>query len=174
MRYFYILCALLLFVSCAKKAVIQENKLTDENVSIVATENKDEERPAEEVDEILKGNDIKESGISEPDTYTGSFEITMSGYKGEIFIGIKDGSFYGTIKFYNWGNGTPQPLKNLRVNEDKIYFVRSITTKEELVKYGGTAFFTQEFYGFISKDKKIIRGYYRYAGMQDNWQAVRK
>ena len=98
----------------------------------------------------------------------------MSGYKGEIFIGVKDGVFYGTIKFYNWGNGAPQPLKNLKVNEDRVYFIRSITTKEEIVKYGGTDRFTQEFYGIFSKDRKIIRGYYRYAGTQDSWEAVKK
>jgi len=125
-------------------------------------------------EEIVKGNSVKESGIKDPENHIGEFTVAMSGYRGEIFLGISDGVFYGTIKFYNWGNGTPQPLKNLKVNEDRIYFVRSILTREELVRYGGTATFVQEFYGIFSKDGKIIRGYYRYTGTQDSWEAIRK
>jgi len=122
---------------------------------------------------ILRGNSVAESGIKDPENYTGTYRVSMSGYRGEIFIGISDGMFYGTIKFYNWGNGIPQPLKNLKVNEEKIYFVRSITSKEDVEKYGGTAMFSQEFYGIFSKDGKIVRGYYRYAGTQDSWEARR-
>lgn len=129
---------------------------------------------AEGKTEIIKGNSVTGSGITDVVNHSGTFDIKMGDYKGEIFIGIADGSFYGTILFYNWGNGTPQPLKNLKVNEDRIYFIRSITSREEIDKYGGTATFTQEFYGIFSKDKKIIRGYYRYAGTQDSWEAVKR
>jgi len=124
--------------------------------------------------EIIKGNSIKDSGITDTENHTGTFEVKMGAYKGEVFIGVADNAFYGTILFYNWGNGTPQPLKNLKVNEDRIYFIRSLTTREEIEKYGGTAAFKQEFYGIFSKDRKIIRGYYRYAGTQDSWEAVKK
>ncbi len=163
-----VLFFLLLFLSvygCAKKNIADN---TPGNISKYNT-------PGTEVqNEIIKGNSVKESGIADPQNHIGSFGISMSGYKGELFIGMADGMFYGTILFYNWGNGTPQPLKDLKVNEDRVYFVRSITTKEELEKYGGTAMFTQEFYGLYSKDRKIIRGYYKYAGTQDSWEAVRK
>ncbi|MBP9042075.1 MAG: hypothetical protein KBG49_01150 [Spirochaetes bacterium] len=174
MRYLYVIVSFLLLCSCAGRPLKDVAKHLNEENIIITEEKGEDEKALEKTTEIIKGNDINGSGISNPEYYTGSFEITMSGYKGEIFIGIKDGAFYGTIKFYNWGNGVPQPLKSLRVNEDKIYFIRSITTREELIKYGGTDFFTQEFYGIISKDRKIIRGYYRYAGTQDNWQAIRK
>lgn len=122
----------------------------------------------------IAGNTVKESGVSDINKKTGTFNVTMGTYKGELAIEVKNGRFYGTIKFYNWGNGTPQPLKNLRINNDRIYFIRSITTKEELELYGGTAFFTQEFYGIFSSDGSLIRGYYRYLGAQDNWEARRK
>lgn len=107
-------------------------------------------------------------------SHSGLYDIKVSGYKGEIFIGIADGKLYGTIKFFNWGNGVPQPLLNLRINDDKIYFRRVINTREDLIKYGGTAYFEQDFYGIFSQDKKIIKGYYKYFGTQDNWEAIKK
>ncbi len=167
--------ALVLFISlicfgCAKKNVTGEAggiTAQDEASGNIITHNNGDS-------EIVKGNSVKDSGITDTENHIGTFEVKMGDYKGEIFIGVADGTFYGTLLFYNWGNGTPQPLKNLKVNEDRIYFIRSITTREEIEKYGGTAVFTQEFYGIFSKDRKIIRGYYRYAGTQDSWEAVKK
>ena len=129
---------------------------------------------AAENDKILPGNSTDESGVKNIGTHSGSFDVKMSGYKGELFIGIAGGKFYGTIKFFNWGNGVPQPLHDLKITEDKIYFKRIIKTKEDLLKYGGTAFFEQDFYGIFTSDKKTIKGYYRYIGTQDNWEAVKK
>ncbi len=126
------------------------------------------------VNPLLPGNSIHESGISDIDSHSGEFNLSMSGYKGELFIGIANERFYGTIKFFNWGNGVPQPLTDLKVTEDKIYFKRVIKTKEDLIKYGGTAYFEQDFYGIFTTDKKTIKGYYRYIGTQDNWEAVKK
>lgn len=166
--YLIILIVLLSGSGCVKKNLSDEKSsgtsLGSTSGNITSAENKD----------IIKGNSVKESGIDDTENHIGLFSVTMSGYQGEIFIGVSDGMFYGTIKFSNWGNGTPQPLKELKVNEDRVYFVRSITSREEIEKYGGTAMFTQEFYGIYSKDRKIIRGYYRYAGTQDSWEAVKK
>lgn len=125
-------------------------------------------------DSILPGNSVNDSGIKDITNHVGLFDVSMSGYKGELFIGITDGKFYATIKFYNWGNGTPQPVTDLKVTDDKIYFKRVINTKEDLLKYGGTAFFEQDFYGIFTSDKKTIKGYYRYIGTQDNWEAIKK
>lgn len=160
-----VLVILLSSYGCATRKIVVEpvNKASQDSTSGNLNQN-----------EIIKGNDVKGSGIDDVENHIGLFDVTMSGYKGEIFIGVADGTFYGTIKFYNWGNGTPQPLKDLRVNEDRVYFIRSITTREELEKYGGTDTFTQEFYGIYSKDRKMIRGYYRYAGTQDSWEAIKK
>jgi hypothetical protein len=123
---------------------------------------------------VLPGNSVIDSGVTDISSHSGLFDMSMSGYKGELFIGIADGKFYGTVKFYNWGNGVPQPLTDLRISEDKIYFKRVIKTKEDLIKYGGTAFFEQDFHGIFTPDKKTIKGYYRYIGTQDNWQAKKK
>lgn len=127
-----------------------------------------------EADKILPGNSVNESGVKDISSHSGVFDVSMSGYKGELFIGIADGRFYATIKFFNWGNGTPQPVTDLKITEDKIYFKRIIKTKEDLIKYGGTAFFDQDFYGIFTADKKTIKGYYRYIGTQDNWEAIKK
>jgi hypothetical protein len=158
-----ILFIALLFTACGKslkenESLIDPVKNTTDNGTIL----------------ILPGNSIQESGIKDISLYSGKFNFTMSGYKGELFIGIANERFYGSIKFFNWGNGVPQPLTDLRVNEDKIYFKRVIKTKEDLIKYGGTAYFEQDFYGIFTADKKTIKGYYRYTGTQDNWEAVKK
>lgn len=172
-RLVLIVIVMILSSGCAKKSItgekgdIAQGNGSAENVTPPGKTGAEEKG-------IVKGNSVADSGINDVENHTGLFEVTMSGYRGEIFIGVADGVFYGTIKFFNWGNGVPQPLKDLRVNEEKVYFVRSITTREEIDKYGGTATFRQEFYGIFSKDKKLIGGYYRYAGTQDNWEAVKK
>lgn len=161
--FIYALSAVFMLTSCGKS--ISTTPVTSDKTNNTA-EIKNES--------ILPGNSVLDSGIDDLENHSGYFDVSMSGYKGELFIGISDGKFYGTIKFYNWGNGIPQPLKNLKVNEDKLYFQRSISTREELVKYGGTDFFIQDFYGIFTVDKKTIKGYYRYTGAQDNWQAIKK
>lgn len=157
-------------ICCAKKNLTDEAGTipSQDEASVNVEKNHNRESG------IVKGNSIKDSGVTDAENHTGTYDFKMGAYKGEIFIGVADGAFYGTILFHNWGNGIPQPLKNLKVNEDRIYFIRSLTTREEIDKYGGTAVFTQEFYGIFSKDRKIIRGYYRYAGTQDSWEAVKK
>ncbi len=158
-----ILTTLLLFISCTRL-------LRTDNTSTGTTGNSTNTV----TDQILPGNTIKDSGIKDIKNHSGQFDMSMSGYKGELFIGVADGRFYGTIKFYNWGNGVPQPLTDLKVTEDKIYFKRVIKTKEDLVRYGGTDFFEQDFYGLFTTDNKMIKGYYRYIGTQDNWEAIKK
>lgn len=143
--------------------------------SVIPSSDKDTNGAETTVTEQQKyGNSVSDSGIKDIVNHSGNFDVKMSGYKGELFIGIADNKFYGTIKFFNWGNGVPQPLINLKITDDKIYFKREIKTKEDLVKYGGTAFFEQEFYGIFTADKKMVKGYYRYLGTQDNWEAVKK
>ena len=173
MRKGLLLLALIMILSycgCTKKIITEEPG----NITSQDETSGNPVSGAGENTEIIKGNSVTESGITDAVSHSGTFDIKMGDYKGEIFIGIADGSFYGTILFYNWGNGTPQPLRNLKVNDDRIYFIRSITSREEIERYGGTATFTQEFYGIFSKDREIIRGYYRYAGTQDSWEAIKK
>jgi len=155
--------ALIILISCTKS--VRTNNVSPDaknNSTDIVSE------------KIVPGNSINESGIKDIKNHSGQFEMSMSGYKGELFIGVADGRFYGTVKFYNWGNGVPHPLTDLKVTEDKIYFKRVIKTKEDLIRYGGTAYFEQDFYGLFSSDSKMIKGYYRYTGTQDNWEAIKK
>ncbi len=167
-----IIMIIFLISACTKSVKNESISIIKENIK--STEEKDNSSATEEKETILPGNNVNESGINDMEHHVGNFDLSMSGFKGELFIGITDGKFYGTIKFFNWGNGTPQPLVNLKVTDEKIYFKRIIKTKEDLVKYGGTAYFEQDFYGIFTSDKKTIKGYYRYTGTQDNWQALKK
>jgi|GEM_PF-815445 len=118
-----------------------------------------------------KGNSTNGDGVKA--TFQGDFHFSMSGYKGVLSLKEADGKVSGTLKFNNWGNGVPQPLKKLSIKGDRIYFERSMQTREELSKYGGRAYFKQDFYGIFSSDFSNIKGYYRYLGAQDNWEAKR-
>ncbi len=119
------------------------------------------------------GNGKVSNGQSEVQKIEGHFNFRMAGYKGVLSIENKDGLLSGTIVFHNWGNGVPHPLRNFKVNGNRIYFKRSMQTREELQKYGGTTYFSQDFYGIFSDDFSKIKGYYRYLGAQDNWEAQR-
>ena len=168
--FIFITAAFLMLTLCTKS--VKTDAVSD--VAKTVPVETDNNIPETVTDNMQPGNNVVDSGIKDIQNHSGQFNLSMSGYKGEIFIGIADGRFYGTIKFFNWGNGVPQPLTDLRVTDDKIYFRRVIKTKEDLIKYGGTAYFEQDFYGIFTADKKTIRGYYRYIGTQDNWEAVKK
>lgn len=106
--------------------------------------------------------------------FLGTYRLNVTGFMGTLDIfKIKD-RFGGTISFDKWGYGKKQILKDVKINEGRIYFVRSLTTTEEMKKYNSTRFFTQKFYGSYSKDGKYIKGYYRDAGTQHSWKASKK
>ncbi|MCP4131777.1 MAG: hypothetical protein GY754_12430 [bacterium] len=125
------------------------------------------------------GNKINDETKTTPSVVTknkfaGTYSYIQTGFTGTLVIGIKDNAYYGTLKFNNWGKGIPQPLKEFRITESKIYFVRSIRTQEELKKYGGTRTFTQQYYGAFTPDGLKISGYYLYSGSETKWKAKRK
>ena len=102
---------------------------------------------------------------------SGDYAIKISNFKGVFVIKEVDGQRVGYIKFNGWGTGKFQMVKDLRINGDDIYFVRSITTNDELKKYGGTRFFTHKYYGKFSKDRMVLKGYFRDGASQTNWVA---
>jgi hypothetical protein len=108
-----------------------------------------------------------------PLAYTGSFRLSVSGFTGSLVLGYADGVYTGTIRFDGWGNNTPQPLKELRINNGKIYFVRSVTSADEMKKYGATRFFSQTYRGDFSPDGKKIKGEYNESGTESRWEASR-
>ena len=64
--------------------------------------------------------------------------------------------------------------KDLRINNNKLYFIRSITGSEELKKYGGSRYFIQKFYGEFLLNGAEIRGYYVDTGTESQWRAAKK
>lgn len=162
--YILITASTIMFLSC--KTAVKSDSITGEiqKDQVIAGSESDKKQ------EIKAGNPESK----ETEDVAGMYMLTMSGYRGELLLENTDGKLSGMIKFYNWGNGTPQPLTDLRISDNKIYFKRVINTKEDLIRYGGTAFFEQDFYGIFSADKKKIKGYYRYAGTQDGWKADKK
>ncbi len=161
-----ILATTIMLISCAKAVKTSFSTASTEGLKDSTADKMETAKEPE--------SENKDPGLKDIQAHTGVFELTMSGYKGEMIIEYSEEKLSGTIKFFNWGNGTPQPLTDLRITENKIYFKRIIRTKEDLVNYGGTAYFEQDFYGIFSEDKKKIKGYYRYAGTQDGWKADKK
>jgi len=103
---------------------------------------------------------------------SGAYKIIIAeGFTGRLVLKIDKGSFTGTIQFDNWGNGLPEPLKDIRINREKIYFIRSIQTQEELKKFGSTRFFKQHFFGKILENGKRIKGYFIDSGVETAWRA---
>ena len=104
---------------------------------------------------------------------TGLFKMRIADITGILKILYKDNRFQGTLLFKKLGKGKPYLLKNLKVNNKKIYFVRSVTTKEELEKHGLSSYFKQEFHGIFSNDSKRIKGFYNQTGVIIRWIADR-
>ncbi len=110
---------------------------------------------------------------SENKRYIGRYQIRMTGFQGDLVIQNRGGVFAGTIRFDNWGKGQAQALKNVIITGRKIYFIRSITTGEELEKFGAKRYFQQEFYGRFSEDGRLVRGYFKDSGGQNSWEGRR-
>ena len=158
---FVFLCAVLLgnaVINCStqvKKDVVTGNK--DSAVSL---------------EEDFSGNKITD--VSNPEEFIGEYEAYIANFKAIITLSIRNNKFYGEIRFSDWGNGLPQPLKGLNIAENKIFFIRSVETEEELKKYGSSRFFKQRFHGVFSTDQKKIKGYFIESGAESSWGAFKK
>ncbi len=105
--------------------------------------------------------------------FLGKYSIRMTGFIGDLTISNDGGKLKGEIRFANWGGGQSQVLKKMSITGSKIYFVRSISTKEELVRFGGKRFFKQEFHGQFSSDGSVVKGYFKDSGGQNSWEGKR-
>ncbi|MDY6967284.1 MAG: hypothetical protein SVR08_01325 [Spirochaetota bacterium] len=163
----FLIIALAGLFSCSKKKVAN---LKDEKVDIVKgpkTEGASTEKEKEEKDESeLK---IKQKYKK----YLGEYRINVYGYKGVFKLNIINGKLSGTIRFLSWGKGVEEKLKNLKIQNSKISFIRSISTQKDKDRIGATRFLYQRFFGKFSKDGDSIQGYYEDSGSQNTWQAKR-
>ncbi len=104
-------------------------------------------------------------------SFSGKYIVIIRGFRGELVLKKTATGYSGTIFFKNWGKGVPIPVRKLRINNNKIYFYRSVKNREELLKYGGSRYFDQKYSGFFSKDGSRIRGTFIDSGTQANWEA---
>ncbi|MBP8082626.1 MAG: hypothetical protein KAZ87_05420 [Spirochaetes bacterium] len=106
--------------------------------------------------------------------YAGKYKINANGNDGVLNIVKTEKGYYATIQFPNWGKASVENLKRLSFKGRRIYFVRSVSTKEELAKTGATSYFTQEYYGEFSTDGTLVSGQYVLRGAKYQWNAIRK
>jgi len=106
-----------------------------------------------------------------PDEYTGTYSINAAGNSGILALRRANGAFYGSIRFPNWGRGATEPLKGVRISGGKIFFVRSVTTPDEVKRTGANGPFVQEYSGEYTQGGRSIRGSYRVSGIQKQWDA---
>jgi len=173
---FFLMMAAILFTGgpmCKKDMVTTAptEKKEEKNGSMIKDREEDRHIEGKTAKETIREN--KETDGVEYKFYVGSYRLKMSGFTGVLNITFTEGVYKGTIQFENWGNNTPQPLKNLKIREKKIYFIRSITTEDEKIKFGSSRFFQQTYYGLFSDDGMMIRGYYNDSGAENKWEAHR-
>lgn len=129
---------------------------------------------------IKKNSSDNDHGISKKNesdlsfSFSGDYRITIRGFTGILALKKIGAGYEGTIYYRDWGKGVPMPLHNLKINDNKIYFERSVRSREELKKYGGSRYFTQKYTGLFSKDGKMIRGTFVDSGAEANWHAEKK
>jgi len=126
-------------------------------------------------DDVKKGikynNQIPAASDLSTEAFLGIYKLIQVGFTGFINFSFDHGVFSGTIKFNDWGTSLPEKLKDISIKGNKIYFVRSITTKQEQSKYGSKRFFRHKYYGEFTDGGSKIRGYFVTSGAERKWEA---
>jgi hypothetical protein len=105
--------------------------------------------------------------------YVGDYTINAAGNHGYLALRAGGGYLYGSIRFPDWGRGATEYLKYVRLVNGKIYFTRSVTTPQELIRIGGNAYFVQQYSGEYLRSGNLIRGFYTIQGSRKTWEAVK-
>ena len=108
-----------------------------------------------------------------PKRMLGLYKISASGHRGFLKIWKYKGRLYGSIRFPNWAKGVTEYLKGVHIKNNKLFFVRSITTSKELRRIGATSYFSQSYYGTYSNTGNFIKGFYVKKGAKFLWEATR-
>ncbi len=105
--------------------------------------------------------------------YLGIYKVDVSGNSGYLYLRLKRGKLYGTIRFPDWAHGVFEPLKNLWIKNGRIGFIRSVDSTEEARRIGAPTFFTQEFHGEYKNEGNVIEGYYLNRGAKMMWRGYK-
>ena len=123
--------------------------------------------------EILPDEEEKRDDGDLPIRHYGRYRINASGHNGYLYLSRKGNTVYGTIRFPEWGYGSYEKLKDIRVGANTISFTRSVTTVQEMRKTGAPAYFTQKYQGTYTIGGKVIKGQYKTSQGKFLWEAVR-
>ncbi|MBL8019954.1 MAG: hypothetical protein JNM27_09840 [Leptospirales bacterium] len=118
--------------------------------------------------------DSGNSGEPAPFQYfIGTYRVDVSGHKGLLYIySLPGGSPGATIHFQNWGKHVPEPLGNVVIQGNRIYFLRSCSGRR-CAEIGATAAFRQEYTGELSPDGTLLNGQYSGGQSGSGWVATR-
>jgi hypothetical protein len=105
--------------------------------------------------------------------YIGDYSMNAAGNRGYLSLRASGSYLYGTIRFPDWGRGGTEYLKNVGIANGKLYFTRSVTTRQELTRLGANAYFTQYYSGEYLRSGNLVRGYYTVQGVRKSWEAVK-
>ncbi|MCE9596474.1 MAG: hypothetical protein K8S54_00760 [Spirochaetia bacterium] len=105
--------------------------------------------------------------------FLGTYRIDVSGHKGLLYIYSLPGGYPGaTLHFQNWGKHIPEPLGNVAIQGNRIYFVRSCAGRR-CSEIGATGPFRQEYNGELSQDGANLVGQYSGGQSGSGWVANR-
>lgn len=105
--------------------------------------------------------------------YVGDYTVNAAGNHGYLSLRANGGYLYGTIRFPNWGRGATEYLKNVGIANGKLYFIRSVTTQQELRRIGANAYFSQQYSGEYLRSGNLIRGFYIVNKERRQWEAYK-
>ena len=118
-------------------------------------------------------NSNESNTSSSKSKYLGIYKIEFANIYGTLKLRRVDNTLYGSLKFANWGYGKEHPIKKLKINNEKIYFIRSVETPKEKKEYNSSSYFRHVFRGRYQNNGKTIIGRYKAFGDMSNWKATK-
>lgn len=105
--------------------------------------------------------------------FLGSYRVNISGHQGDLWIyTTKTGYTGATLRFATWGRRAPEYLKGVRIEGNRIQFVRSCSGAE-CARIGSPAPFRQIYSGEMDMDGRLIEGNYTGGQNASGWKAYR-
>ncbi|MCP4138089.1 MAG: hypothetical protein GY754_44410 [bacterium] len=106
--------------------------------------------------------------------YLGKYRINAENNHGFLYLKrSKSGRAYGSIVFPKWARGVFEKLKNVKVENGRIRFTRSATSRQEMERLGINKPFTQKYSGVYKQGGYRIDGTYSIPTGNRNWAAVK-
>lgn len=135
------------------------------------------EDPRNESDEesVEKNDTAGERQLSADEKrFLGSYSANVSGHRAVLLIYQTRNGYPGaSMQFTTWGKGVREYMKRVRVNGNRITFLRSCSGIE-CAKIGTNSPIRQIYTGYLSNNGRSITGTYRGGRNDSKWRAERK